>query len=925
MAETPVFAALLRASRHAAGLSQETLAQRAELSVRAIRNVESGRVAAPRQQTVSLLADALGIDGEERERFVRAARGGPPVGHVTGGGPGPVALTPVPRQLPALVRPFTGRAAQLASLRRLAGAPGPRAVLISGMPGVGKTALAVHLADEVADDFPDGQLYIDLRGDSAGAPVGAVEALGRLLRSLGVEPAAVPDDVDEAAGLYRSVTTGRALMVVLDNAATSEQVHRLLPAGRRCLALVTSRRQLETLAIRHGVDLLQLTTLAPEESVALLTAVIGPERIAAEADAAEALARICGQLPLALRIVAAKLAAHPQMPISVAVDRLAGPGGLQQMAPADDGDAVRVAFDAAFRQLDPAAQRLFVRLGRAPGADLHLTSVAAMQGTGERDAHAVLSRLTGFHLVEEHAPDRYRMHDLLRAYAVQIAPDGTDGGLHRLLDHYRDTADAASRMLVPQFLRLPRTDPAPAPAAPVADAAAALRWLEGERANLAATIAECAAFGRPELAWLIADSLRALFWHRKYYSEWRASAEAGLTHARARGARTAEAAMMLNLATLAWSRADYTTAATRYRVALGLAREADWYEGESAALANLGGVARNRGSLDDAASYYEQALARHATVGSQRGTAAVVANLASLAVDRGDLHRAVSCARQALSYYVRTEAIQAQARQLLTLGYAYLLQGRAAVAGRLLRTALRRHATVGSRDGEADCLDKLAQLALRRGRLAKAATLTREALSVSREATDHATEVDGLGTAAILALRCGRTDLAVAMSERAAALARRIGYRGGEIGAACTVVEILAARGDAATPAAAEEAARMAEADGYRLLASWARGVRRGFAVRRRSVRRNHGRDAAPRRASARVVTTGRPGWATSDRSGHTGRQTRLDRTVVRAWPAAGSARRGRPAVTAAATRSVRLRRAGSSAAPDLRFVEEWG
>ncbi len=351
----------------------------------------------------------------------------PPVAAAEPGIPGGLSQ-PVPRQLPPGVASFTGRGKYLRQLGQLVGdtAPGPPAALviaaIAGTAGVGKTALAVHWAHRVAGRFPDGQLYVDLRGHAPSPPVRPVEALAQLLRGLGVAPEQVPARLEEAAGTYRSLLAGKRVLVVLDNAASPDQVRPLLPGSHTCLVVVTSRNQLGGLAARDGARLLTLDVLSRDEAIALVGAIVGDDQTRAEPGAAAELVRLCARLPLALRIAGTNLANHPhQRLVDYAGELAQGDRLAKLVVNGDEQTAVRSAFDLSYQRLAPPERRLFRLLGLVPGCQVSSAAAAAVAGTTPQQAELVLDRLAGAHLLERRAPDRFSFHSLLRLYATARA------------------------------------------------------------------------------------------------------------------------------------------------------------------------------------------------------------------------------------------------------------------------------------------------------------------------------------------------------------------------------------------------------------------------------------------------------------------------------------------------------------------------
>src|SRR5579875_2723263 len=485
------FGARLRLERLTAGLSQEELAARAGLNTRTVSNLERGVTGQPYQRTISRLAAALGLDDTGRAQLA-----GPPAGpgetNAAGGG----TRAAIPRQLPAAVTQFTGRGQELRWLTRSLDerSTGGGTTLISavgGTAGVGKTALAVHWAHQVASRFPDGQLYVNLRGYDPGQPVPPGDALAGFLRALGVPGSDTPPDTGERAGLYRSLLAGRRLLVVLDNAGSVGQVRPLLPGAPTCMTLVTSRDALAGLVARDGAQRLDLALLPLDEATALLTGLIG-ERAVADPDAVTVLARRCAQLPLALRVAAELATSRPAEPLGALTRELDDQNRRLELLDAD-GDpvtAVRGVFSWSVRRLPPAAARTFRLLGLHPGPEFDPYAVAALTGEDAATATQALGQLARAYLTEPGtdrsaaAPGRleqYRLHDLLRDYARELAaatdgPAVTHAALTRLFDYYLGTAAAAMDTLFPaERHRRPRVPLPAAGAAPPADTPAAAR------------------------------------------------------------------------------------------------------------------------------------------------------------------------------------------------------------------------------------------------------------------------------------------------------------------------------------------------------------------------------------------------------------------------------------------------------------------
>ena len=422
-----------------------------------------------------------------------------------------------PRQLPPAARHFSGRSAELVALRRItdepAGAGWPAIIAVTGAAGVGKTALTLRWAHEVAFRFPDGQLHADLRGYDPGSPVPPAEVLARFLRSLGVPGAEIPADQTERAARFRSLLTGQRVLVVLDNARSAEHVRQLLPATPGCAVVVTSRDSLAGLVVRDGAQRLDLDLLPLTDAVHLLRSLIGG-RVDADPAAAQTLAVECARLPLALCAAAELAAACPAAPLAELVRQL---GDRHQRLDLLDGGgdprtALRAVFSWSYQHLDGDSARALRLLGLHPGIDIEPYAGAALMGTTVAQARRLLTALARAHLIRPVGPARYAMHDLLRVYAAELAV-GCDSdrqeALRRLLDHYVHIASAAMEIASQAGLSRMSGEPAPAgPMPPVTDPWAARAWLDEQRATLARIAAFAATHGWTAQAGRLAAVMR---------------------------------------------------------------------------------------------------------------------------------------------------------------------------------------------------------------------------------------------------------------------------------------------------------------------------------------------------------------------------------------------------------------------------------
>ena len=490
------------------------------------------------QQARRMLVDELGVEpGEELRRLHQQilardpALAVPAEWDAAAAAGGLDAARVVPRQLPAAVARLAGRSDELGVLAGLAeqaasGAGGTVVIsAIGGMAGVGKTALAVHVAHRVAGLFPDGQLYADLRGfGPSGDPVPPARVVREFLGALGVAPRAVPADVDAQAGLYRSVLAGKRVLVVLDNARDAAQVRPLLPGSAGCLVVVTSRSQLAGLAAVEGARLLPLGLLTEQEARELLAGRLGAGRVEAEAEAVTELIGLCARLPLALAITAARAAARPEHPLEALAAELRAAGGpLDALDAGEPTASVRAVFSWSYRQLSPAAARLFRLLGIHPGPDISAPAAASLAGVEPAQARHLLAELARAHLVAEHAIGRYAFHDLLRAYAAEQARalDGDAArraAVGRALDHYLHTAHAAAVLVNPSHTSLRIAPPEPGVTSEhLVGQRQALAWFEAEHhVLLAAALAAGTGFERHawQLPLAIGDYLDAGgHWH----------------------------------------------------------------------------------------------------------------------------------------------------------------------------------------------------------------------------------------------------------------------------------------------------------------------------------------------------------------------------------------------------------------------------
>jgi tetratricopeptide (TPR) repeat protein len=705
--------------------------------------LELGRVQRPHPESVRLLADALGLAGAERavlEAAVQdqqwAAEGQPlaaasaasavPAGSVAGGG---IGWGVVAAQLPHDVAGFTGRADELEQLRALfagGGRAGATVVIsaIDGVAGIGKTALAVHVAHQLAGRFADAQLYVDLRGfDPRQSPLQPGAALSHLLRGLGVDPRRVPSDLDDQVGMYRSLLAGRRALVVLDNAATAEQVRPLLPGGSDCAVLVTSRNRLSGLVVRDGARRLALDLLPEADAVALLAGILGAERVAAEPAAAVELARLCGRLPLALRIAADRAAAGPRRALADLVaaldverDRL----DLLATPDADQTTAVRAVFSWSYHALPAAAARAFRLLGLHAGPDIEARAAAALLGADVPRAQALLDALATAHLIEEHRPGRYRLHDLVRLYAAEQAaaeepePDRA-AAVARLLHWYLHTAAATDGLLSPQRRAVPLGRPAPG-AAPLAFTAPAQAadWCEAELPNLIAAVEQASQAGQHATAWKLPIALSGYFSLRKHWSDWIATHQAGLAAEHARDPH-GQACILIGLGLAHFELRRFDEALDCHQRALDRWAEVGDIWGQGITLMNLGNDCTVLRRLDEALDHYQNALALAREINDRRLECIVLNNLGEAYRELGRHTEALDHQQKALALFREIGDPRNQGHALNGLGQTCHNMGRTADAIDHFRQALTVRREIGDQWGQAESLAGLATAMLDAG------------------------------------------------------------------------------------------------------------------------------------------------------------------------------------------------------------------
>ena len=733
----------------------------------------------------SQLAEELGADpGPELQRVHADLLAGrtPPTARSEG------AASPwlVPQQLPADIDGFTGRGAALQWFDEcldpdegLSRRPVAIAA-IAGAAGIGKSALAIHAAHQHASRFPDGQLYVDLQAATAGLrPVTPLEVLGRFLRVLGAEASAIPTDLDEASAAFRSRVADRRLLVVLDNAADAAQVRPLVPAGSGCAVLVTSRAVLSGL---DGARHLHLDVLEPAEAVDLLGRLAGHERVAAEPEAAADVARCCAWLPLALRIAGARLAARPTWPVRAMADRLAdAQRRLDELETADAG--ARASFAVSYDQLrasadpvDQAAAGAFGLLGMLDGPEVGVPAMASLLDVPHAAAERVLERLVDVRLLETPAPGRYRLHDLLRLYARELAQQKPEherrAALTRVLAFYLATVRQTLALLRPGDFRLDRVDHRWRDGGlSFADDQAALTWLEAERANLVAAVYQAASEpGLPdEIATQLAHMLYGFFMVRGHWGDWAQINQIALDVARAKGDRVAEAQVHSDLGVRNWRLGRYEDAMVGLQESLAIRRSVGDRPGQAASMANLGLVHLSQGRYEQALACQRECLAISRSIGDPRGEAAGLHNIGEINLRLARYDEASACLLEGLALHRQMGDRRTQASTFNGLGALYARQGRYEQAMTTQHEGLALFRQLGDRDGEAVCLADIGVVHRRQGRHERSLDRLRESLSIREQLGDQRGQSEVLREIGVTLRDIGRIDDARAHWQQALA------------------------------------------------------------------------------------------------------------------------------------------------------------
>ncbi|MFF4977036.1 BTAD domain-containing putative transcriptional regulator [Streptomyces sp. NPDC001083] len=671
-------------------------------------------------RTRGRLVRELGIDPGKALRDIQSAILRPATVPTSAPPPRPSAPPPAPvAQLPLSVAPFTGRTSELARLDDLlpaadtdtdAATDPQRTVVvsvISGTAGVGKTALAVHWAHRVRHAFPDGQLYVNLRGfDPGGLAVDPADAIRGFLNALGVPPDRVPSGLPAQAGLYRGLLADRRMLVLLDNARDAEQVRPLLPGAPGCVALVTSRHHLAGLAATEGARLLAVDLLAPDQARTLLAARLGLRRTAAEPGAVDEIVTRCAGLPLALAIAAARAAAQPHLPLTALADELRrAEGRLDALDGGDPASRVRAVLSTSYQALSPDAARLFRLLGLHPGPDIALPAAASLAGLSRSRTGALLTELTRGSLLTQHVPGRYACHDLLRVHATELvtahdSDDARRSAVHRTLDHYLHTAHAADALLTctRDPIVLPPAHPGTTPEE-LTDHQGALAWFSAEQAVLLGAVGRSPA-GFDTHTWQLASTLITFLDRTGHWPALNTALTTALRAAQRQDDRSGQATSHRGLGFVE-SRLGHADAQYHYTRARDLFGELGDQSGQARVHQELGRISLGEGHFHEALAHARQALAHYRAARNRGGEAVALNHVGRYRARLGDHRRALADCRQALALAEEIEDLDGQAYAWDALGYIHHHLGEEAHAVDCYRTALELFRRTGDRYHEA--------------------------------------------------------------------------------------------------------------------------------------------------------------------------------------------------------------------------------
>lgn len=657
----------------------------------------------------------------------------------------PVRPAPAaPNQLPPLAHPFVGRSREISTLNSVlasltaASELHPNTVIVSGSPGVGKSALLAEWATRNRANFPDGLLYSDANGYSESAtPRGAAQMIDGFLRALGVAPASLPVELDEKALMFRSALAGRRMLVVLDNVDASERARPLLASGPS-LTLIASRSMLSGLVARYGAFRMTLDMLSPEESNALIRQIIGDERVSAEPEAALELARLCAYLPLALRIAAERASAQPHARLAdIVADLSSEQSRLDFMSAEDDEQtAVRAVFSWSYRPLNPDLARTFRLLGLSPVPDLSAEAAAALTGVELPAARKLLFSLVNLGLLDERSRGRYGFHDLLHVYAreraeEQESPEAGEAAIARLLGWYLDQAQAANHGVAPGAVPI---TPRRSGLVPFASFGAALEWFEAEKSNLRTLTQYAWENGHREFAAFAPLEMGSYFNIRKYWSDWLYCNQIGISAARQLGDAGAEAWLLTNRGTALRNLRRWNEAVQCHERALARFDATVDPAGIGYARQNLANAQADEGKFEQAIPNFRLALNSFESVPDRsdrfRGQGVTLNSMAVAYNNMGEYDNALDCAQTAIARWNDLHSPHGVAFSRHCIGGAYAGKRAYDQAVENYREALRIRREIHDTHGEGRALVSLGQTQRLQGDLAQARTSWELALEI---------------------------------------------------------------------------------------------------------------------------------------------------------------------------------------------------
>jgi tetratricopeptide (TPR) repeat protein len=771
---------------------------------------------ATRKEAGRLTADELGLGGSAGASLGAAANGVSPAGVLPTQDSSAVGVAAATRTLPRDITSFTGREPELRKLvGAVTGSADPGGVVgiyaIGGMAGIGKTALAVHAAHELTWRFPDGQIFLPLHGHTPGQrPVDPADALVSLLQTTGVAAQQMPHDLEARTRLWRDRLADKRVLLLLDDAADSEQARPLLPGNAGCLVLVTSRRHLTAL---EGAQAISLDTLSPDKAAELLVRLATRPDLGAGDAAIGKITRMCGYLPLAVGMLARQLHHHPAWTAAGLADDLAAARDRLELMHAENL-SVAAAFNLSYQDLTEAQQRVFRRLGLQPGNDIDAWATAALDGTGLAEARRHLEALYDQYLLTEPARGRYRLHDLIRQHARTLAmrddlDADRDQATSRLLDYYQQAAQTADRRIT-RYTRpgpppsvavasdrdtTPNTRLGPAGIAAssvavpdLADSIQALSWARAQRASLLACLDHAARAGQDARVVALTAAAAGLLRHDGPWADTATHHLAAVRAARHLGDRLGEASALIDLGIVRYLTRDYMDAAEVVEGALGIYRDCGDRLGEANALRELGVIRRLTGNYKGAADTTKAALRIYRAIGDRLGQANALANL--------DYPGTADTIEAALRIYRAIGDRLGQASALSDLGKARWRMGDYLRAASALEEALGIHRDLSDRLGQANDLWCLGAVWQRTGDYAEAAKAAAEAQSISRDIGDLLGQANALSVLGIIRRLTADYPGASSAHETALGIYRDIGDRGGEVETLNEIGTLHRVRGD---------------------------------------------------------------------------------------------------------------------------------